>query len=72
MATLSWVRGQFGLGSLSLIAEAFNGALIDEFAVVFNEDKSAKFTLVSQQTDPSLTELAAPSNPTFENVYSVT
>jgi hypothetical protein len=72
MATLSWIRGQFGNGSLEFIAQAFNGDLVDEFSVTFNESISDKYTAVAQPTDPSFTSVTQQSDPTFTNVYTVT
>jgi hypothetical protein len=72
MATLSWERGQFGNGSLDFIAQAFNGDLIDEFAVTFTEAVSDKFTAITQPTDPTFTSVSQQSDPTFTNVYTLT
>ena len=72
MATLSWVRGQFGNGSFNFVAQAFNGDLIEEFAVTFEEAVSDKFTVVSQPTDPTFTNVTQQSDPTFTGVYTVT
>ena len=72
MATLSWIRGRFGLISFQMIAEAFNGDNITDFAVTFEEDKGDKFTNVSQQSDPTFTAVTQQSDPTFTSVYSVT
>ena len=72
MATISWERGQFGNGSLNFIAQAFNGDLIEEFAITFEEAVSDKFTSVTQQTDPTFTSVSQQSNPTLTNVYTLT
>ena len=71
MATLSWVRGRFGLISFQMIAEAFNGDNITDFSVTFEEDKGDKFTGVTQQTDPTFTAVTQQTDPTFTSVYSV-
>ena len=72
MATISWERGQFGNGSLNFIAQAFNGDLIEEFAITFTEAVSDKFTAITQPTDPTFTSVSQQSNPTLTNVYTLT
>ena len=72
MATISWERGQFGNGSLNFIAQAFNGDLIEEFAITFEEAVSDKFTAITQPTDPTFTSVSQQSTPTLTNVYTLT
>jgi len=69
MATLSWERGNFGLTSFNFIGDSFNGDLVLEFDVRFNEARDARYINVSQQSDPTFTDISQQSNPTFTAIY---
>ena len=69
MATLSWERGNFGLTSLNLIGDAFNGLMVLEFDVKFNEARNERYVGISQQSDTTFTDVSQQSDPTLTAIY---
>jgi hypothetical protein len=65
MSMLQWTRGGFGDTSFDLVALPFNSSVMTEYAVTFDETIIGNYTSISQQSDPTFTNVAQQSAPTY-------
>ncbi|OUT92314.1 MAG: hypothetical protein CBB96_09470 [Gammaproteobacteria bacterium TMED36] len=65
MPMLQWTRGGFGDTSFDLVALPFNSSVMTEYAITFDETIIGNYTSISQQSDPTFTNVAQQSVPTF-------
>lgn len=65
MPMLQWTRGGFGDTSFDLVALPFNSSVMTEYAITFDETIIGNYTSISQQSDPTFTNIVQQSAPTF-------
>jgi len=65
MPMLQWTRGGFGDTSFDLLGLPFNSSVMTEYAITFDETIIGNYTAVSQQSDPTFTNVVQQSTPTF-------
>ena len=68
MAMLQWTRGGFGDTSFDLLGLPFNSSVMTEYAITFDETIIGNYTAISQQSDPTFTNIAQQSVPTFSSI----
>ena len=55
---LSWRPGKFGAESFSAIGQSFNDTLMTTYNIMFDEDKSARYTDTADSASTSYTDVS--------------